>query len=86
MRQIISLARDTFAKLADGSFTVKIIEAFNTKLNEPIYSELKTNLLDENFNVAVFDEYDFPFLTQEKNVKHLYPLQCRGFLVQKSEK
>ena len=58
VRQIIALAKETFSVLSDFSSTVEIINSFNRKANEEKYSELKSNLLGEEFDVAVFDEYD----------------------------
>lgn len=58
MRRIISLSKEVFANLTDTSFTVEIIKQFNDKLNETVYSELKSKLLGEDFNVPIFDEYD----------------------------
>lgn len=58
MRRIISLTKEVFANLTDTSFTVEVIKQFNDKLNETVYSELKSKLLGEDFNVPIFDEYD----------------------------
>lgn len=58
MGRIISLTKEVFANLTDTSFTVEVIKQFNDKLNEMVYSELKSKLLGEDFNVTIFDEYD----------------------------
>ena len=58
VQQIIALAKETFNGMSDASSTVEIINLFNKKLSEGNYKELISNLLGDEFNIAVFDEYD----------------------------
>jgi hypothetical protein len=64
VRQIISIAKETFSTLSDSSSTVEVVSSFNMKLSEK-YSELKSSLLGDEFNVAVFDEYDLTSNTKK---------------------
>ena len=58
LRQIIAVSNDVFNEITDASLTVEAINNFNNKLKDDIYTELKAQLLGENFCVPIFDEYD----------------------------
>jgi superfamily I DNA/RNA helicase len=58
LRQIKTLAADTFVSLTEASTTVSVIETLGTKISDEKYSLLRSELLGHDFKVPIFDDYD----------------------------
>ena len=56
--QIGKISKDIFSTIGDDTCTVSIIEAFNSKIKEQEYIDLRKAVFDDDFEIPLFDEYD----------------------------
>lgn len=56
--QIGEISKDIFSTIGDDTCTVSIIEAFNSKIKEQEYIDLRKAVFDDDFEIPLFDEYD----------------------------
>lgn len=56
--QIGKISKDIFSTISDDACTVSIIEAFNLKIKEQEYIDLRKAVFDDDFEIPLFDEYD----------------------------
>ena len=56
--QIGKISKDMFSTIGDDTCTVSIIEAFNSKIKEQEYIDLRKAVFDDDFEIPLFDEYD----------------------------
>ena len=56
--QIGKISKDIFSTIGDDTRTVSTIEAFNSKIKEQEYIDLRKAVFDGDFEIPLFDEYD----------------------------
>lgn len=57
--QIGKISKDIFCGIDEENIcTVAVIEAFNLKIKEPEFIDLKNAVFDDDFEIPLFDEYD----------------------------
>lgn len=56
--QIGKISKDIFSDIDEDTHTVEVIEAFNLKIKEREFIELKKAMFDDNFEIPLFEEYD----------------------------
>ena len=72
VQQIITLTKDTFAVLNNSTSTVSVINLFKANLYNESFSCLRENLLGNDFEISIFDDYDLS--NKEKFINDLSAL------------
>ena len=56
--QIGRISKDIFSSIDDNTCTVSVIEAFNSKIKEQEFIDLRKAVFHDDFEIPLFDEYD----------------------------
>lgn len=56
--QIGKISKGIFSNIEEGTHTVEKIEAFNAKIKEQEFVDLRKAVFDEDFEIPLFEEYD----------------------------